>query len=279
MFVSPKRDCPHVYALDYEAFPRKDLKIDSPCEEDGCEATGENWICCFCGKITCSRYVAGHAAEHAEKNPDHCIAVSFADCSCWCYKCDSYIDDAISRSFVRLVQHAKFGDPTPAPAAPVTIAEAIAAAQAPLKESLINHQNDAFIGISECTPDEGLLIEDCNRSVFKVSSPLRSIRANRCKKCTIEIVLGVTSIEICNCEELTIRKLTGSARSTIRIEDTFSSAVILSVPPETAFFSHFETKGSNVAISSESGCYLITKGPRSSTVYDKEKKAFVTTTM
>ena len=66
-------------------------------EMDGSCPLGENWLCLQCGKVHCSRYVNGHCAEHWEysktndDNEGHCIAVSFADLSVWCYECQSYI--------------------------------------------------------------------------------------------------------------------------------------------------------------------------------------------
>ena len=91
--VAPKTDCPHctpenICSLEELA----DKTVNDPCFE--CGHQGENWICLKpgCGTVACSRYVAGHMVnKHYVENPTHCIVLSFADFSYWCYECDSYV--------------------------------------------------------------------------------------------------------------------------------------------------------------------------------------------
>ena len=75
-----------------------------------CPTTGENWLCLECGALLCSRYANGHAKLHYEDTKEegavlagaaknngggskseegHCIAVSLADLSVWCYECNA----------------------------------------------------------------------------------------------------------------------------------------------------------------------------------------------
>lgn len=48
----------------------------------------------------CHRYVKGHMKQHYSET-NHCIAISFADLSLWCFECESYIDHRV-RLFARL---------------------------------------------------------------------------------------------------------------------------------------------------------------------------------
>ena len=110
--VEPKRDCPHITDTTYQTlinFLRGAiLKLKAnpgiknifstyscpECLEEGSEtkdkANEENWLCLTCGEVHCSRYVAGHAAQHNEET-GHPIAFSFSDGSFWCYEDNCYI--------------------------------------------------------------------------------------------------------------------------------------------------------------------------------------------
>jgi len=274
--VSPIDDCPHVHALNFESFAKKDFSIDAVCEEDRCEATGENWICCFCGSIMCSRYIAGHAAQHAEKNPDHCIAVSFADCSCWCYKCDCYIEDPISLQFIRKVKQVKFGggskDSSAAPAAAAAVSEVPAR-----EESVLTALNGATFNIQNASSDESIRLEDCEMCVVDVSTPIRSVRLLRCKKCTIHMDCELGRIEIVGCEQITIRQRVTGVRTCLRVEDTKTAIVETSLNPQYTFFCRCETKNSNLLLKNDVSFGMVVDGPESLTTFDAEKKAFTTT--
>eukprot|EP01126_Amoeba_proteus_P048820 TRINITY_DN5667_c0_g1_i2.p1 TRINITY_DN5667_c0_g1~~TRINITY_DN5667_c0_g1_i2.p1 ORF type:complete len:146 (-),score=17.53 TRINITY_DN5667_c0_g1_i2:140-577(-) len=87
--VTPKEDCPHVDTILLT--PQQACSSFTAACSD-CHTSFENWLCLTCPKVSCSRYVAGHAAVHAEKSGHH-IALSFSDLSVWCYSCDSYIVD------------------------------------------------------------------------------------------------------------------------------------------------------------------------------------------
>eukprot|EP00978_Attheya_sp_CCMP212_P003189 scaffold6581_cov57-Attheya_sp.AAC.17 len=103
--------------------------------------SGENWVCLECNAIRCSRYVNGHAVSHwedtkadavdarqeeldrsgdslndgddtAPDNPDtagHCIAVSLADLSVWCYECGAYLKSPKLEQIVKRLEVLKFG--------------------------------------------------------------------------------------------------------------------------------------------------------------------------
>lgn len=94
---------------------------------------GENWICLECGVTRCSRYVNGHALAHwentrkeslkkknrgddnkegAEEGNDgagHCIAVSLADFSVWCYECNAYLKHPKLSDITKHLEDLKFG--------------------------------------------------------------------------------------------------------------------------------------------------------------------------
>jgi len=272
--VTPKRDCPHVHGLNFDEFSKKSFSIDAKCEEEGCDATGENWICCFCGSIMCSRYVAGHAAQHTEKNPDHCIAVSFADCSCWCYKCDSYIEDPISIRFVRHVQHVKFGEPEPEVAAAASFVDT-----RPIKETVVKSQSGVSMKIRDVLPTvrEDLRLEDCDMCVVVVYTPINCLRLVHCKKCTVELRCQISSLNIAGSEEITVRYDVPPTNTSLVVENTSPCLVNLSLDPSHVFFSRCETTNSNVAINCVNAAGMVVCGPHSNTVFNAETHQFVTT--
>lgn len=78
---------------------------------------GENWKCLECNLTRCSRYVNGHALDHWEKTKEeckdgegHCIAISLADLSVWCYICQSYVVHDMLDPCVKKLQKLKFSD-------------------------------------------------------------------------------------------------------------------------------------------------------------------------
>ncbi|KAH3755982.1 histone deacetylase 6 [Pelomyxa schiedti] len=87
--VTPKLNCPHVTTAY-----RQDQRPATLCFTDPCASCGdrsENWVCATCFSHNCSRYVAGHAADHYDRT-NHPVAVSLSDASFWCYECESYIE-------------------------------------------------------------------------------------------------------------------------------------------------------------------------------------------
>lgn len=97
--VTPKQFCTHllehVHVQTYHTmslhFPKNEDAMQQ-CSNPDCSGmkTMENWLCLACHSILCSRYVKSHALHHYETS-GHCVAVSLADLSVWCYACNSYI--------------------------------------------------------------------------------------------------------------------------------------------------------------------------------------------
>eukprot|EP00762_Andalucia_godoyi_P000959 ANDGO_03736.mRNA.1 NAD-dependent protein deacetylase Sirt2 len=108
--VHPRTDCPHVLPPSRSVANLGDHEVviyPSPCEV--CGDSSENWFCCACHSIQCSRYVNSHMALHAESSPQHSIVISFSDLSCYCYACDDYITSPQLDSLRSAVYQAKFG--------------------------------------------------------------------------------------------------------------------------------------------------------------------------
>jgi len=261
--VEPRRDCPHVHSLDFESFSKKDIKIDAPCEKEGCGKVGENWICCFCGTILCSRYIAGHAAEHAEKEKDHCIAVSFADCSCWCYKCDDYIDDAISRKFVQRVQRAKFGGPKDEAAAAPKITEE-------LKENVLKDVDGGILVVKGTKLNEAVLFRNCSNCIIDVSSPVGILRLIDCKNCTVSVKSEITTIDIQKCLSCTVWNKMTCRKTSLFVNDSAAIVVKMKMDPKFFFFALCKVTNSVVGFVSEKKKCVIPKGPCSTIEYDRE---------
>eukprot|EP01083_Nonionella_stella_P040406 109666_1 len=99
-------DCPHVDRRIVPLIESKvELTVTDPCYD--CKHTDENWICLTCYITGCSRYVNCHMLVHSDKtrrddpeNIGHCIAVSFKDFSCWCFRCDSYIASSRTDEYI-----------------------------------------------------------------------------------------------------------------------------------------------------------------------------------
>jgi len=108
--VEPREDCPHFQsgvAIGVSSIIGQAFKKNS-CGT--CNDSSENWVCLACGKTCCSRYVNGHASEHAAST-NHKIVLSFSDLSVWCYACSDYIKDPfLTTMFVGELYKAKFGE-------------------------------------------------------------------------------------------------------------------------------------------------------------------------
>jgi len=71
-----------------------------------CEISNNTWICAACGTCLCGRKQFGiegngHAQEHYEKDPSHCVFVKRQsinkkrkECEVYCYKCDEIVKSA-----------------------------------------------------------------------------------------------------------------------------------------------------------------------------------------
>lgn len=74
----------------------------------------ENWVCTFCWQVLCSRYVNGCMAAHTSaEGGSHegskCnVAISLADLSAWCFKCNAYVDSPLVRAIEARIADAKF---------------------------------------------------------------------------------------------------------------------------------------------------------------------------
>jgi len=107
--VEPREDCPHLgqhVALGTAA------KIGPAFAATACETCAdktENWICIKGGITACTRYVNGHAKNHAESS-GHQVALSFSDLSVWCYSCADYVKHPLLNMFVGELHKAKFGE-------------------------------------------------------------------------------------------------------------------------------------------------------------------------
>lgn len=66
----------------------KPIDIKEKCSKCGDEK--ENWICLSCFEVNCGRFVNEHGVTHHETT-GHPMALSFADLSAWCYKCEAYV--------------------------------------------------------------------------------------------------------------------------------------------------------------------------------------------
>mmetsp|Transcript_8806 Transcript_8806/g.26384 ORF Transcript_8806/g.26384 Transcript_8806/m.26384 type:complete len:629 (-) Transcript_8806:91-1977(-) len=146
--IIPRIDCPHI-SLHMRVTPDmlcieqpcghfreegegSDRGVGKGCAKDVTDAEGscpqgENWICLECGATRCSRYVNGHALSHWEMTRElalkkknqgvedgndgagHCIAVSLADLSVWCYECNAYLKHPKLSNVTKHLENLKFG--------------------------------------------------------------------------------------------------------------------------------------------------------------------------
>lgn len=103
--VYPLKTCPHLSSLQPDLIDAIDTT--KKCIE--CQSTSENWICLGCSQIYCGRFVNEHMLLHHIES-DHPLTLSFADLSVWCYKCESYIDNACLFKYKNLAHQSKFSE-------------------------------------------------------------------------------------------------------------------------------------------------------------------------
>lgn len=103
--VNPLPWCPHLESV--RPMPAGGIDVFLPCEECGGDA--ENWICLFCYKVLCGRYVNQHMVTHG-KVSGHPLVLSFADLSVWCYACESYIHNKVLHEAKNAAHLVKFGE-------------------------------------------------------------------------------------------------------------------------------------------------------------------------
>lgn len=103
--VDPLPWCPHLESV--RPVPAGGIDVFQPCEECGGEA--ENWICLFCYKVLCGRYVNQHMVTHGQES-GHPVVLSFADLSVWCYACESYVHNKVLHEAKNAAHLVKFGE-------------------------------------------------------------------------------------------------------------------------------------------------------------------------
>lgn len=103
--VDPLSWCPHLESV--RPVPAGGIDVFLPCEECGEEA--ENWICLFCYKVLCGRYVNQHMVTHGQVS-GHPLVLSFADLSVWCYACESYVHNQVLYEVKNAAHLVKFGE-------------------------------------------------------------------------------------------------------------------------------------------------------------------------
>jgi hypothetical protein len=136
--VVPNQLCPHVFSsYDKDNIMQNlDELMKQPCFS--CHSSEENWLCLSCGVSLCSRYVAAHMEEHwmntsialldensnkrnsqqessyevsFEEESEHCLALSYADLSVWCYVCNSYVKHERLIPLLVKAESVKFNQP------------------------------------------------------------------------------------------------------------------------------------------------------------------------
>eukprot|EP00727_Mastigamoeba_balamuthi_P003114 m51a1_g1280 hypothetical protein (586) ;mRNA; r:121545-127757 len=222
--VEPKRDCPHLRFLEDTEIPQ--ISYPNSCSD--CGDASENWLCLSCNETRCSRYVHGHASRHGAAT-GHPVAVSFADCSAWCYLCEDYVDHPALRPFITAVQTVKFRSPAPpAPArAPAAAAPAPApapAAAAPpaavaalesLKKNAIEGKRDAELEVEGSDAGDLLAISECTGCVVHVrGSGLGALAMRSLRGCAVHVETSAappeTSMERCQQTEVVFSSAPGN---------------------------------------------------------------------
>lgn len=151
--LSIGQSCSHYAAVDEDEQRATGGGLKGVTADDGSGGCppGENWICLHCGVTRCSRYVNGHAVSHYERTKaeaslkkeradriksgttigtaddddneeetdlaGHCIAVSLADLSVWCYECNAYLKHPRLDAITKRLEMLKFPDESAAAAA------------------------------------------------------------------------------------------------------------------------------------------------------------------
>uniref|UniRef100_A0A8C1RMQ4 Protein deacetylase HDAC6 n=1 Tax=Cyprinus carpio TaxID=7962 RepID=A0A8C1RMQ4_CYPCA len=100
--------CPHLESV--RPVPAGGIDVFLPCEE--CGGDTENWICLFCYKVLCGRYVKQHMVTHGQES-GHPMVLSFADHSVWCYACESYVHNKVLHEAKNAAHLMKFGEEIP----------------------------------------------------------------------------------------------------------------------------------------------------------------------
>jgi Zn-finger in ubiquitin-hydrolases and other protein len=177
--VVPKEDCPHVLeaeALFCDTAHVQELNFNqTPCAD--CADASECWVCLHCHELRCSRYVKGHAAAHASKLPEHCVAISLRDMSVWCFACDSYITYPKLRPLLAALEEVKFSAENGHATKPVS--------KDPLVREL--EAGVAQLSIAEAAPVR--LVDALDQ--LSLASVAKAIRTGKCKKIVVMSGAGI----------------------------------------------------------------------------------------
>lgn len=186
------RQCSHLNALPAQSrlAPTEELAFGRPCSE--CDSTKENWICLFCGRPYCSRYVAKHSLEHWQETRrnlcnGHHLMISEGDLSVWCHECEAYIENADVQPYVERLRAVKFGEGSGTPSSSAGSSSSSALGQpdqtAAIEEvSMMKRgKHKASAGLPSIPEDstqpsrgEHPNIQACSRSKSTPPSPLQS---------------------------------------------------------------------------------------------------------
>ncbi|XP_064398021.1 histone deacetylase 6-like [Halichondria panicea] len=109
--VTPLPWCRHL-SIGVRPLPSEGIDASACCEK--CSVKQEPWVCLTCYHVYCGRYINEHMVQHNEQS-GHCVALSLADISAWCFKCDSYIDNPVLNPAKNSAHLSKFGTTRPGP--------------------------------------------------------------------------------------------------------------------------------------------------------------------
>ncbi|XP_037089603.1 histone deacetylase 6-like [Pollicipes pollicipes] len=102
--VIPLPGCPHLSTVC--ELPAAGIDASEPCCE--CGDLQENWVCLTCYQVCCGRYRACHMLDHGAVS-GHCMVLSLADLSVWCYVCEAYVHHERLIAAKRSAHRSKFG--------------------------------------------------------------------------------------------------------------------------------------------------------------------------
>ncbi|CAH1239444.1 HDAC6 [Branchiostoma lanceolatum] len=102
--VVPLPWCEHLETV--ATLPSDGLDVSAPCVT--CGDPSENWVCLHCYQVHCGRFVKEHMVRHGETT-GHCLVLSYADLSVWCYPCEAYVHNETLLPAKRAAHLSKFG--------------------------------------------------------------------------------------------------------------------------------------------------------------------------
>jgi len=99
-FLFHTKECKHVISVPPvpDSFSEKNLFEDATCSV--CKTEKELWVCLICLKLFCGRFENRHMVEH-HRESGHCVSISLADLSSWCFACEMYLDFSNHKNLAR----------------------------------------------------------------------------------------------------------------------------------------------------------------------------------